>query len=215
MILNIHKPPGPTSHDIVDEVRRITGERRVGHAGTLDPFAEGVLIVLVGKEDTKRQREFMEMEKEYVAKIRLGAISDTDDATGIIQKSKLKNKKHISKLKMRQILNSFTGTIEQVPPAYSAKKIRGKKAYELARRGEALRLAPKKVTIHAIELLNYNWPILDIRVTCSSGTYIRALARDIGEKLRCGAYLESLTRTRIGPFTREKSKTIDQVRREW
>lgn len=196
-------------------VRKITGERRVGHAGTLDPFADGVLIILVGKEATKRQKEFMEMEKEYIAKIRLGAVSDTDDKTGKIQISNSKIQNHNLKQKIRKILNSFLGEIEQMPPMYSAKKIRGKKAYEFARRGEIPKLEPKKITIREITLIAYRWPRLEIRVQCSSGTYIRALGRDIGEKLGYGAYLETLRRTAVGPFTIEHAKTIDQLRREW
>lgn len=227
MILNVYKPRGPTSHDMVDMVRNITGERRVGHAGTLDPFADGVLIVLVGKESTKRQREFMEMEKEYVAKLKLGETSDTDDPTGKIlnsnQPSGGETRNIPTEPEIKKVLSSFVGKIEQLPPVYSAKKIGGKKAYELARQGETPNLKPTRITIHEIALIRYQWPQIEIRVRCSSGTYIRALARDIGEKLACpepgrrgcGAYLESLTRTAVGPFGRETAKTIDQLRLEW
>lgn len=201
MILNVYKPPGPTSHDIVDEIRKITGEKKVGHAGTLDPFADGVLIVLVRKEATRRQKEFMGMDKTYIATLRLGATSTTDDVNGEIKNIKLKIKNNNLKLKIIKILKSFIGETEQIPPAYSAKKIKGRKAYELAREGKTPKLKPKRIKIYEIKLLWYRWPYLKIRVRCSSGTYIRALASDIGRKLGCGAYLERLTRTAIGNFT--------------
>lgn len=205
MILNVYKPAGPTSHDIVDIVRRITGEKRVGHAGTLDPFAEGILVVLVGRDATKRQKEFLMMDKEYRAKIHLGATSDTDDLTGEIRNSKHDIRNKISKSKIQNILKSFIGEIKQVPPAYSAIKLRGKKAYELARRGEKPELKPRNVKIYEIKLLDYTWPYLEIRVKCSSGTYIRALARDIGGQLGTGAYLDELVRTKIGNFVLQDS----------
>ncbi len=212
MILNVYKPPGPTSHDIVDQVRKLTGEKRVGHAGTLDPFAEGVLIVLVGKEATKRQNEFLKMDKTYVTTIRLGATSDTDDLTGNIKKQKSNIKNTYQKSKIQDILKSFIGEINQVPPIYSAIKIKGKKAYELARSGEKPQLKPKKITIYDIKLLEYTWPHLEIEIKCASGTYIRALARDIGQKLETGAYVEKLTRTAVGKFTVKTSITLEDLK---
>lgn len=212
MILNINKPVGPTSHDIVDQVRRETDERRVGHAGTLDPFAEGVLLILVGKEDTKRQSEFLHMDKTYETNLVLGASSDTDDKTGIIAPNPSSTRP--SENKIRNALALFMGSIDQVPPAYSAVKIKGKKAYEIARRGETPVLAPKKVTVHSITLLSYAWPLLSLRIHCSSGTYIRAIARDLGNALGCGAYLDSLIRTRIGPYSLNDSlSTKDSIMR--
>lgn len=213
-ILNIYKPAGPTSHDIVDKIRKIISrpkaygtpsrQRRggvkikVGHAGTLDPFAEGVLIILIGKA-TKLQSKFMTMPKTYIGTLKLGWISDTYDKTGV--KSKCQNpnySKSISKAQISKILKTFIGEIKQMPPAYSAIKIKGKKAYELARKGEKPKLKPRKVKIYNIKFLNYNWPFLEIQVKCSKGTYIRSLTHDIGQKLSCGAYLEKLIRTEIG-----------------
>jgi tRNA pseudouridine55 synthase len=209
-VLNIYKPAGPTSHDIVDEIRRITGIKRVGHAGTLDPFAEGVLIILIDKT-TKLQSKFMAMPKTYVATLRLGAVSDTYDITGIKSQITSTESQTISKSQIQEILNSFIGEIEQAPPAFSAIKIKGKKAYELARKGIKPELKPRKVKIYDIKLLNYKYPRLKIEVKCSKGTYIRSLANDIGEKLSCGAYLEKLIRTQIGKFNIDNSVRIDKL----
>jgi tRNA pseudouridine55 synthase len=200
-IINLYKPSGPTSHDMVDLVRRATGERTVGHAGTLDPFAEGVLIILVGRQATRRQQEFMSLKKQYHAVLHLGAASDTDDLTGKIVVSECEF--NITEKEIVEILKKFEGEIQQMPPAYSAIKLQGRKAYELARKGIKADLKPRTVKIERITLLNYSWPKLEIEVDCGSGTYIRALARDIGEALGCGAYVEKLIRTRVGEFTSE------------
>ena len=214
-ILFINKPAGPTSHDIVDKVRRLTGERRVGHAGTLDPFAEGLLIVLVGREATKRQSEFMKLDKEYIATLHLGAETDTQDLTGKPTKSKFpppKNNSQIPSLKtVQSILKNFKGEIDQVPPIYSAIKIKGKKAYELARRGEKVELKPRKIKIYDTKILAYKWPLLELKIKCSSGTYIRSLARDIGRTLNTGAYLEKLVRTKIGKYASKNAANIDDI----
>ena len=211
-ILLINKPPGPTSHDIVDKVRRITGERRVGHAGTLDPFAEGLLIVLVGRESTKRQSEFMKLDKEYITTIHLGAETDTNDLTGKQIEPQFSNKSDPPTLKIIQkILKGFTGEIDQVPPQYSAIKIKGKKAYELARKGIDVELKSRKIKIYSIKILTYEYPILELEINCSSGTYIRALARDIGRELKCGAYLEKLTRTKIGKYSLKNAVSIEDI----
>ncbi len=207
-ILIINKPGGPTSHDMVDIVRKITGIKKVGHAGTLDPFAEGVLVILIGKA-TKLQSKFMEMPKTYVATLRLGKISDTYDVTGKIknQISKIK----ITKDEIKSILKSFVGEIKQVPPNYSAIKINGEKAYKLARRGIKPKIKARKVKIHKIKMLNYKWPYLKIEVRCGKGTYIRSLANDMGKKLGCGAYLENLIRTKIGNFDIKKSVKLKKL----
>ena len=211
-ILLINKPPGPTSHDIVDKVRRITGERRVGHAGTLDPFAEGLLIVLVGRESTKRQSEFMKLDKEYITTIHLGAETDTNDLTGKQIEPQFSNKSDPPTLKIIQkILKGFTGEIDQVPPQYSAIKIKGKKAYELARKGIAIELKSRKIKIYSIKILTYAYPLLELEINCSSGTYIRALARDIGRELKCGAYLEKLTRTKIGKYSLKDAVLLEDI----
>jgi tRNA pseudouridine55 synthase len=201
-ILIINKPTGPTSHDIVSYVRKITNTRKVGHAGTLDPFAGGVLIILIGKS-TKLQSKFMEMDKTYVGTIKLGEISDTYDITGKIKMQKSKCK--INENEIRKILKQFIGETKQVPPIYSAIKIKGETAYKMARRGEKPKLKSRKIKIYGIKLLNYNWPHLKIEIKCGKGTYIRSLAHDIGKKLGCGAYLEKLTRTAIGKFNIENS----------
>ncbi len=214
--LLINKPIGPTSHDVVDMVRHATGIRTVGHAGTLDPFASGLLIVGVGREATRQLDSFKALPKTYLATLRLGTTSDTDDRTGHIEEFRIKNLE-LSFEKIEKILNLFIGEIDQVPPMYSAKKIKGQKLYELARRGHTVERKPVKVSIYSIELKNArtdsltNRQTVKLNITCSPGTYIRALARDIGEKLRCGAYCEELTRTAIGPFTLRKAITVEQL----
>jgi len=218
-ILIINKSAGPTSHDVVDCVRKVTGIRKVGHAGTLDPFAEGILIILIGKA-TKSQSKFMEMDKTYVGTLKLGEISDTYDITGV--KSKTQNprlrqgfsgqaKFKIDEKKILKILKSFIGEIKQVPPIYSAIKIKGETAYKLARRGIKPKLKPKKIKIYSIKILNYKWPFLKIEVKCGKGTYVRSLAHDIGKKLGCGAYLEKLTRTAVGRYNIKKSIKLNEL----
>ena len=211
-ILNIYKPAGPTSHDIVDKIRKITGIKKVGHAGTLDPFAEGILIILIGQA-TKLQSKFMEMPKTYLATLKLGAVSDTYDKTGKIQETKYNNQT-INKSQVQKILKTFIGEIEQVPPAFSAIKIKGKKAYELARKGIKPNLKPRKVKIYDIQLRKYEWPELEIKVKCGKGTYIRSLANDIGQKLGCGAYLKKLIRTQIGKFSTNNSVKVNALNKE-
>lgn len=214
-IIIVNKPAGPTSHDIVDEIRKISSIKQVGHAGTLDPFAEGVLIVLIGKA-TKLQSKFMAMPKTYIATLRLGATSDTYDKTGIKSQTTNTKSQTISKSQIQEILNSFIGEIEQTPPAFSAIKIKGHKAYELARKGIKPNLQPRKVKIYDIECRKYRWPELEIEVKCSKGTYIRSLANDIGKKLGCGAYLEKLSRTQIGKFSIDKAiKTTELNSKNW
>ena len=215
--LLVNKPIGPTSHDVVDMVRRATGIRTVGHAGTLDPFASGLLIVGVGREATRQLDQFKNLPKTYIATIRLGARSDTDDRTGQIEESRIKNLE-LSSEKIEKLIQSFIGEVEQTPPMYSAKKIKGQKLYEIARQGRTVERKPANVTIHSIELLDIsdteklkNCPTIKLKINCSSGTYIRALARDIGEELQCGAYCEELTRTAIGPYTLSEATTLEQL----
>lgn len=207
--LLIDKPAGMTSHDVVDVVRRQTGERRVGHAGTLDPFATGLLIVGVGRQATKRLSEFLKMDKEYEAVVRFGTTSDTDDRTGVIFLPPSEGRGGIERGDVDLALKKFTGPIQQLPPIYSAKKVAGRKMYELARAGKDVPRKPTTVTIHALDVLGYDWPLLRLRVRCSSGTYIRALARDLGEALGVGGLLEELRRTAIGPYrVEDAAKTI-------
>lgn len=205
----IDKPAGMTSHDVVDVVRRETGQRTVGHAGTLDPFATGLLIVGVGRQATRRLSEFLKMDKEYEAVVRLGATSDTDDRTGkVTEEAKVVK---VSKDAIDDVVRSFVGTIDQLPPTYSAKKVAGKKMYELARAGAYVPRKPATVTIHALDVLGYEWPRLTFRVRCSSGTYIRALARDIGDALGVGGLLEELRRTAIGPYRVKEAKQLSSL----
>jgi tRNA pseudouridine55 synthase len=207
-IVLINKPAGPTSHDIVDEMRRITGIRKIGHAGTLDPFAKGLLVVLVGREATKRQSEFLTKDKEYLAVLKLGAETDSYDKTGKITniyKGKLPAKKEIE-----AALKKFKGEILQTPPAYSAKKVKGKKAYQLARQGKEVKLEPVHITIKEIKITKYKPPYLKLKIKCGAGTYIRALARDIGKTLGCGAYLEELIRVKSGNFSLKDALSLSE-----
>lgn len=209
-IFALLKPKGPTSHDMVDMVRKATGVKKVGHAGTLDPMAEGVLVIGVGRAATKKLGAIVEKEKEYVATITLGAVSSTDDAEGEVQ---TRDVQHTPDEKsIREALQTFTGQIQQVPPHFSAVKKGGKKAYEEARKGRVIELEPRDVEIKEIEILLYDWPTLQIRVVTGPGVYIRALARDLGEAMGTGAYLSALERTRVGDYTKESALTIEQLK---
>ncbi len=211
MFLLIDKPKGITSHDVVDKVRKVTGEKKVGHAGTLDPNATGLLIVGVGRESTKKLGKIAkDTKKTYEAEIFLGEERNTDDVEGVVI-SKAKGFLPPGENEIEKIVASFEGEQMQTPPVYSALKIKGKKAYELARKGKEVKLKPRKVVIYSIKLVSYKFPILEIETTVSSGTYIRALARDIGKKLSSGAYLKNLRRTRIGKFDIKKAKKLEEV----
>jgi len=208
----IDKPSGMTSHDVVDYLRKITKIKKIGHSGTLDPIATGLLILGIGREATKKLSKFQKLDKEYVAKIRLGAVSDTFDRAGKIKEIEVK--KIPTKNEIEEVLKTFQGEILQSPPPYSAKKIKGAKLYQLARKGILVKAKPKKVKIYKIEILNYDWPYLEIKVSCSSGTYVRSLANDIGEKLKCGGYIEELRRTKIGNFSVENAKKLKEINSE-
>lgn len=194
--LMVDKPVGPTSHDVVDMARRALRTRRIGHAGTLDPFASGLLILAVGKA-TKEISRYVGLDKTYEATMRLGASSDTMDRTGALEQWACAP---VSREALEGALEKFRGVIEQKPPMYSAKKVGGRKLYALAREGKEVERKPALVTIHELELVEYIWPRAKIRCRVSSGTYIRALAHDLGAALGCGAYLEELRRTAIGAF---------------
>ena len=198
--LLIDKPKGITSHDVVNKVRNVTSQRRVGHAGTLDPNATGLLIVGVGREFTKKLGYLSKgVTKVYEAHVVLGEIRDTDDSEGATVEN-YKGTKLPGYKKIEETLESFKGEQMQVPPAFSAIKLKGKKAYELARKGKEVKLEPRKITIVTIKLEKYKYPDLLFVCEVSSGTYIRALARDIGEKLKTGAYLKDLRRLKIGDY---------------
>ena len=207
-IIVIDKPKGPTSHDIVDIVRRAFHIRKVGHAGTLDPMATGVLVILTGK-CTKESGKFSSDDKEYEAELTLGATSDTEDAEGVITNSgKLIDPDPV---RIKEVFNAFLGTIEQIPSAYSAVKHKGKKLYELARKGIRVEIEPRRITISRLDIVEITLPKIKFSVTCSKGTYIRKLAADIGERLGCGAYLSALRRTRSGKFTIAEAITVDKL----
>jgi tRNA pseudouridine55 synthase len=205
----INKPAGFTSHDVVDKLREITKIKKIGHAGTLDPFATGLLILGIGREFTKKLSIFQKKDKEYIATLRLGAESDTFDKEGKIVEKKVE--KIPERKEIEEVLKSFLGEIEQIPPAFSAKKIKGKKLYELARKGIKVKPKPQKVKIYEISILEYKFPYLKIKVKCSSGTYIRSLANDVGKKLGCGAYVEELVRTKIGEFSIENAVELSKL----
>ena len=212
MILNIYKSRGMTSFSVVRSIRYITKEKKVGHAGTLDPFAEGVLIIGTGK-DTKKLTEITNDTKTYIASIKLGVLTNTLDIEGEIIKEK-----EIPKLdsqRIKRILNSFLGDSMQEPPMFSAKKIDGKKLYELARKNIIVKRNPVKITIDAIELLDYNNSHITFSVTVSKGTYIRVLGKNIAEKLGTVGHLDHLIRTRVGSFLVNDSKTIDNIKALW
>jgi len=197
-VLVVDKPVGMTSHDVVQAIRNGTGLRRAGHTGTLDPRASGVLVILVGP--AVRLSEYVSAsDKRYQAIIRMGAKTDTFDAEGkITQSDKPIN---VTEQQFEEALQTFVGEIEQTPPPYSAVKVQGRKAYEMARKGEEVNLEPRKITVHHLEVLEWAPPEAVIDVHCSSGTYVRSLANDLGEKLGCGAYLVGLRRTKSGRFS--------------
>ena len=190
-------------------MRSLIGIKKVGHAGTLDPFATGILLICTGKA-TKKVPQLMELTKEYWGQVKLGLQTDTDDITGKIINSNPVPK--IDRAEFGEICQQFVGEIPQIPPMFSAKKIGGQRLYKIARKGKVVERPPKIVTISSLEIINFQLPFVTIKVTCSKGTYIRALARDIGLTLRCGAYLHSLTRTRIGGYNLEDSLTIEQFK---
>ena len=205
-ILNFHKPIGKTSFWVVKEVRRHV-KTKVGHAGTLDPFAEGVLLICTGKA-TRQVSRLMDLPKEYIAEIEFGIETDTDDRTG-----KMINQKKVPELDLiefEQICKAFVGDIYQIPPMFSAKKMKGRRLYQIARQGKVIVREPKLVHIENIIVVSFNRPIAKIKVTCSKGTYIRALARDVGQKIGCGGHLKSLIRTKIGEYKITNSITLNQ-----
>ena len=210
-IILIDKPAGITSFGVVARVRRVLSERagekvKVGHTGTLDPFATGLLILMAGKA-TKRCSEFMKLDKEYVAEIKLGGTSTTGDPEGVVQKSY--SGEPVDFEVVKKVVQSFVGEIEQRVPAFSAVKINGKRAYDLARKGVEVEMPMRKVKIYEIEILEYAWPVLKIRTKVSSGTYIRTLGEDIGEKLGTGAYLTNLRRTKIDKYSVEDAAPLE------
>jgi tRNA pseudouridine55 synthase len=205
--LLIDKAKGWTSFDVVAKLRRITGIRKIGHTGTLDPMATGLLIVAVGRGATKRINEFMKQDKKYIAEVTLGANTDTYDAEGEV----IPVSDHQPTLDdIQNALTHFIGEIDQVPPMYSAKKVGGKKLYELAREGKTIERKPSRVHIYEIEVLEYAYPTLKLEVHCGSGTYIRSLAYDLGVVLKTGAFLSGLRRISISSHLVEDAITIEK-----
>jgi tRNA pseudouridine55 synthase len=196
-VLNLNKPSEKTSRDVVNIIQRIVKPAKVGHAGTLDPMATGVLLVCVGPA-TRLISLLQQAPKTYVAEFRFGERSDTDDATGTVEY--VHDATEVSESQLLAALQTYVGTIAQVPPAFSAVKVQGQRAYAKARRGEEVQLTAKQVTVHAIDLLEYSWPVARLSIRCGSGTYIRSIARDLGVQLGCGGLMSALERTAIGEF---------------
>ena len=200
----INKPLKKSSFWVVGQLRRLTGIRKVGHAGTLDPLAEGLMILLVGKEFTRQADSFLKLDKEYILKFKLGETSMTDDGEG---EKALVSDRQPELAEIQAAIQQLTGEILQTPPIYSALKIGGQRAYKLARAGKPVTMTPRPVTVYSWQDVEYDYPYLSARVKVSSGTYIRSLARSLGEILEVGAYLSALQRTQIGEY--QLSKAID------
>jgi tRNA pseudouridine55 synthase len=206
-VLNLHKPSGMTSRDVVNRVQRLVKPAKCGHAGTLDPMATGVLLVAVGPA-TRLISLLQEGRKTYRAEFTLGQTSDTDDSTGQIR---LHDSTPVTLNQILAALPRFLGRIQQTPPAFSAVHVDGQRAYAIARRGEEVILQPKEVEIRDIRVLDYCWPHLRLAIDCGSGTYIRSIARDLGQLLGCGALMSELVRTAVGPFTLQQAVLVDQL----
>ncbi|HET8559991.1 MAG TPA: tRNA pseudouridine(55) synthase TruB [Marmoricola sp.] len=207
-IVVVDKPAGLTSHDVVARVRRLAGTRKVGHAGTLDPMATGVLVVGVGRA-TRLLGHLLLTDKAYDATIRLGSTTTTDDAEGEVLVTVPTDR--LTDADVRAGLAAMVGEIDQVPSTYSAVKVAGRRAYDLARAGEQVELAPRRVRIDALDIRRLELPDLEVSVRCSSGTYVRAIARDVGEALGVGGHLTALRRTAVGPFTLAGARTLEQL----
>lgn len=202
-IISVFKPKGISSFGIIRKLRQITGIRKIGHAGTLDPLAKGVLVVGIGKQACQKLNKVVVKEKEYLAKIRLGASSPTNDSEGEIIIKKIN--KEPSFKKIEKTLLSFKGKKRQKPPIFSAVKVNGQPAYKLARRGQRIALKSRLVELKEVEIVDYSWPYLKLKIITGPGFYVRSLARDLGKKLKTTAYLAELERTRVGKFKKENS----------
>jgi tRNA pseudouridine55 synthase len=194
----VYKPKGISSFGMIRKLRQMTGVKKIGHAGTLDPLASGVLVVGIGREATRELHNSVQAGKEYLANIRLGIESTTDDEEG--EKTEVNTEKIPSLEDIERVIPKFEGKIMQAPPAFSAVKIKGERAYKLAREGKDVVMNKRRVEVKKIELLKYKWPFLDLRIETGPGVYIRSLARDIGRELGVGGYLVGLERTRVGEF---------------
>ena len=208
----IDKPVGPTSFSVVACLRRITGIKKIGHAGTLDPFASGLLLCAIGREATREIGQFVKLGKEYEADIFLGKSTDTFDRQGSIREEYVGKK--IKRKTVEAAVFSFLGKQKQIPPMFSAKKIGGRKLCDLARKGIEIERRPNEIEIYELKILRYSWPRLKIRISCSSGTYIRSLADDLGKKLGSGAHLTELRRTRINGYLVKKAVKLEKIKAE-
>lgn len=206
-IIKIYKEKGYTSHDVVAKMRGILKQRKIGHTGTLDPEAEGVLPVCLGS-GTKLCDMLTDRDKEYEAVLRLGVVTDTQDMTGSILKE---SPVEVSEQEIREIIDGFVGEYDQIPPMYSALKVGGKKLCDLAREGREIERKPRRITFHEIEVKSVELPFVSLRVSCSKGTYIRTLCHDIGERAGCGGTMVSLRRTRSGSFREADAITLDEL----
>lgn len=211
-IINIKKEAGFTSHDVVAKMRGICGQKKIGHTGTLDPQATGVLPVCLGSA-TRLCDMLTDKDKEYVAELLLGVTTDTQDTTGQILSQKTVTEDSFSEEEAAAAILGFQGSYMQVPPMYSALKVDGKKLYELARAGKEVERKAREVTIHEIEILDIEMPVVKMRVACSKGTYIRTLCADIGEKLGCGGTMKSLVRTKAGGFLLKDAVTLGELQK--
>lgn len=209
-IINIYKEAGFTSHDVVAKMRGICGQKRIGHTGTLDPQAVGVLPVCLGNA-TKLCDMLTDRSKEYVAELLLGVDTDTQDTTGRILRENREAAERLTDEAVRDAVLAFQGSYDQIPPMYSALKVNGRKLCDLARAGQEVERRARTVTIHEIELLSIEMPVVKMRVACSKGTYIRTLCADIGEKLCCGGTMQSLVRTRVGSFCLRDALTLSDL----
>jgi tRNA pseudouridine55 synthase len=207
-VLLVDKPLEWTSFDVVNKLRYKLGIKKIGHAGTLDPLATGLLIICVGKM-TKRIEEFMGLEKEYTGTLVIGQTTPSHDLETEI--SEKRDISHLTEEDIRAAVTPLTGRIQQLPPLHSAIRIGGKRAYSFARKGHDVELQPREVEVREFEIVRINLPEVDFRIVCSKGTYIRSLVRDFGNILGVGAYMSALCRTRIGPFNLENAQSIDQV----
>lgn len=208
---NVFKPTGWTSFDVVASLRRPLGTKRIGHAGTLDPTATGVLPIAVGFA-TRLIEYLVDGDKEYVGDIQLGSTTDTYDAAG--EETSRQDWTHLTEAEVRAVLPAFTGAILQTPPAYSAVKIAGQPAYKRVRRGEEIIMQPRPAVVHELELTRFEPPLVGLRVVCGKGTYVRSLAHDLGQALGCGAHLRSLTRSRVGNLRAEQAIGVEELRQE-
>lgn len=205
-ILLIDKPSGITSFDVIRILRKKLGIRKMGHAGTLDPLATGLLIIGLG-EGTKDLSKYIGLPKEYEVTIEFGKVSNTYDALGKVEGKRFRGEA-MMRGKFEKTLSKFIGTTSQIPPKFSALKVKGKRAYELARKGISFQLAPRNVEIFSIEILAWEWPVVKLHVKCGKGTYIRSFAHDLGQALGCGGYVKELRREAIGEFRVEQAKKI-------